>query len=185
MKEEKIKTAWEMFRYFFHISWFTFGGGWSIVTQMQKDFVDERKILTAEELLDIVSVGRSLPGTMIGNVAYLFGYRQAGVLGSVLAVFGMVLPPILILSVLTFVYTMFQDNIWVAKMLSGVRAAVVPIILTAALKLRRGAFPEKICYLLCIGGCVLNAVFGVNCVLVILLGVVAGAIMGKLKEATA
>lgn len=183
MNKEKLKKIWEVFTYFFHISWFTFGGGWSIVAQMQKDYVEKKQELTDEELLDIVSVGRSLPGTMIGNVAYLFGYRQAGILGGVLSVVGMVLPPMIILSVLTYCYVLFQENIWVAKMLGGVRAAVVPIILSAAIKLCKGAFPEKICYALCIGGCVLNLVFGVNCVLVILLGVAAGLLMGKWKEA--
>ena len=185
MRKEKRIKVWEVFSYFFHISWFTFGGGWSIVAQMQKDYVDGKKELTTEELLDIVSVGRSLPGTMIGNVAFLFGYRQAGLLGGLLAVAGMVLPPMLILSVLTFCYTAFKDTVWVAKMLTGVRAAVVPIILAAALKLRDGAFPEKICYVLCIVGCILNAVFGINCVLVILLGVAAGLIMGRFREAEA
>lgn len=183
MNKEKLKKIWEVFTYFFHISWFTFGGGWSIVAQMQKDYVEQKQELTDEELLDIVSVGRSLPGTMIGNVAYLFGYRQAGILGGVLSVVGMVLPPMIILSVLTYCYVLFKENIWVAKMLGGVRAAVVPIILSAAVKLCKGAFPEKICYALCIGGCVLNLVFGVNCVLVILLGVAAGLMMGKWKEA--
>ena len=185
MKKTSLKRIWEMFFYFFRISWFTFGGGWSIVAQMQKDFVDEKQELTAEELLDIVSVGRSLPGTMIGNVAYLFGYRRGGVLCGILAVIGMILPPMLILTVLTFGYSKFKDNLWVAKMLRGVRAAVVPIILVAALKLRKGAFPSKICYGICLGACVLNAFFGVNCVLVILLGVAAGLIMGKWKEAEA
>ena len=183
MNKEKLKKIWEVFTYFFHISWFTFGGGWSIVAQMQKDYVEKKQELTDEELLDIVSVGRSLPGTMIGNVAYLFGYRQAGILGGVLSVVGMVLPPMIILSVLTYCYVLFQENIWVAKMLGGVRAAVVPIILSAAIKLSKGAFPEKICYALCIGGCVLNLVFGVNCVVVILLGVATGLIIGKWKEA--
>ena len=183
MKKTSLKKIWEMFLYFFRISWFTFGGGWSIVAQMQKDYVEKKQELTDEELLDIVSVGRSLPGTMIGNVAYLFGYRQAGILGGVLSVVGMVLPPMIILSVLTYCYVLFKENIWVAKMLGGVRAAVVPIILSAAIKLCKGAFPEKICYALCIGGCVLNLVFGVNCVLVILLGVAAGLIIGKWKEA--
>ena len=185
MRKEKRIKVWEVFSYFFHISWFTFGGGWSIVAQMQKDYVDRKKELTTEELLDIVSVGRSLPGTMIGNVAFLFGYRQAGLLGGLLAVAGMVLPPMLILSVLTFCYTAFKDTVWVAKMLTGVRAAVVPIILAAALKLRDGAFPEKFCYVICIGGCILNAVFGINCVLVILLGVGAGLLMGRSREAEA
>ena len=78
MRKEKRIKVWEVFSYFFHISWFTFGGGWSIVAQMQKDYVDGKKELTTEELLDIVSVGRSLPGTMIGNVASCLAIVRQG-----------------------------------------------------------------------------------------------------------
>lgn len=176
---EKVKAAFSMFWYFFKISWFTFGGGWSIVAQMQKDFVDGKQVLTSEELLDIVSVGRSLPGTMIGNVAYLFGYRQAGVLGGVLAVIGMITPPMLILGILTYGYAAFKDNKWVAKALVGVRASVVPIIAVAGLKLREGAFPRKACYIICIGACLLNAIWNVNCILIILVSMVLGLILEK------
>ena len=91
----------------------------------------------------------------------------------------------IILSVLTYCYAMFKDNIWIAKMLTGVRSAVVPIILVAALKLREGAFPTKACYAIAIVACILNAFLNVNCVLVILLAVAAGLIMGKWKEAEA
>lgn len=181
MQKEKIKKAIELFLYFFRISWFTFGGGWSIVAQMQKDFVEDQKILTSEELLDIVSVGRSLPGTMIGNVAYLYGYHTCGVLGGVLSQIGMITPPMIILSIVTFGYTAFRDNLWVAKMLSGVRAAVMPIIAMAALKLRKGAFAYPICYSICIVGCLLSVVFNVNCVLIILFGMAAGLLIGKWK----
>lgn len=183
MRKEKIAKAWSLCCYFFHISWFTFGGGWSIVAQMQKDFVDDRKELSAQELLDIVSVGRSLPGTMIGNVAYLYGYHCCGFLGGLLSLAGMILPPMIILSVVTFGYSAFKENPWVAKMLAGVRASVVPIISIAALKLRNGAFAYKICYAVCAAGCVLSVVFNVNCVLIILFGMAAGLLIGKRKEA--
>ena len=119
------------------------------------------------------------------NVAYLFGHRQAGVLGGIAATVGMVTPPMIILSALTYCYAMFKDNIWIAKMLTGVRSAVVPIILVAALKLREGAFPTKACYAIAIVACILNAFLNVNCVLVILLAVAAGLIMGNWKEAEA
>ena len=184
MNSKKELGPFTIFLYFFRISWFTFGGGWSIVAQMQKDFVDDHPIMTAEELLDIVSVGRSLPGTMIGNVAYLFGYRQCGVFGGILAAVGMVMPPMLILSVLTVCYGALKDNIWVAKMLAGVRTAVVPIMASAAWKLRKGAFSNSVCYVICIGGCVMAAVFKVNCVLVILAGLLVGIVMGRRKGAS-
>lgn len=183
MKKQRFSSIWSLFCYFFRISWFTFGGGWSIIAQMQKDFVDDKHTLTSEELLDIVSVGRSLPGTMIGNVAYLFGHRQAGALGGLAALVGMVTPPMLILSVLTFGYTRFKDNLYVAKMLTGVRAAVVPIILAAALKLCKTAIPDRLSLILCIVACILNAWLNVNCVVLILAGLVIGLAIGKGKEA--
>ena len=182
MEKEKDFGALSIFLYFFHISWFTFGGGWSIVAQMQKDFVDKRKMLTEKELLDIVSVGRSLPGTMIGNVAFLFGYRQCGILGGFLAAIGMVLPPMLILLVLTFCYGMLKDNIWVAKMLSGVRAAVAPIMFSAAWKLKKAAFTSKLCYLIFLGACILSAVFDVSSIMIIFIGIAAGILMGQRGE---
>lgn len=183
--KERLKASWSLFFYFFRISWFTFGGGWSIVAQLQKDYVESKKDLTSEELLDIVSVGRSLPGTMIGNVAYLFGHRQAGVLGGLASLIGMVTPPMLILSVLTFGYSQFKDNLYVAKVLTGVRAAVVPIILAAALKLSKTAISDWFSITLCLVACVLNACFGVNCVILILCGLVIGLAAGKWKEAKA
>lgn len=182
---KRARQVLGLFFQFMKFGLFTFGGGWSIVAQMQKLYVEQEKVITSEELLDLTSVGRSLPGTMIGNVAYLFGHRQAGVLGGIAATVGMVTPPMIILSALTYCYAMFKDNIWIAKMLTGVRSAVVPIILVAALKLREGAFPTKACYAIAIVACILNAFLNVNCVLVILLAVAAGLIMGKWKEAEA
>ena len=74
-----LKKAAVLFGQFFQFGCFTFGGGWSIVAQMQKLYVEKEKTITSQELLDITSVGRSLPGTMIGNVAMLYGYRAAGI----------------------------------------------------------------------------------------------------------
>ena len=77
-----------LFWQFFKIGCYTFGGGWSIVAQMQKEYVEKRHWLTEEELLDITSVGRSLPGLMIGNVSYLFGYHVAGFPGALACLLG-------------------------------------------------------------------------------------------------
>lgn len=169
-----IKKAITLYLYFFRIGWFTFGGGWSIVAQMQTDYVEKTDTLTSEELLDMVSVARSLPGTMIGNVAYLFGYHQAGIFGGVLSVLGIISPPLIILSLLTLCYTNIKDNIWAAKALTGVRACVAPIIFSAVVKLHKNAFPEKFCYLIFIISCVLSLVFKVNCILLISMGILAG-----------
>ena len=77
-KAERVARALQLFRFFVKIGFFTFGGGWSILAQMQSEFVERRQWLTQEELLDIVSVGRSLPGIMIANISAPFGYHMGG-----------------------------------------------------------------------------------------------------------
>ena len=141
----RLKTAAGLFWYFFRIGWYTFGGGWSIVAQIEKDFVEKRGEITSGELLDIVSVGKSLPGLMIGNAAYLFGHHLAGVPGGVLAVLGISIPPLVLLSFLTVGYRAVRDNVWVERMLSGVRCVVAPVIVSAVGRLCRGAFPQRAC----------------------------------------
>lgn len=174
---KNLKKAFSLYWYFFRIGWFTFGGGWSIVAQMQKDYVEARHEIEGQELLDIVSVGRSLPGTMIGNVAYLFGYHMAGVLGGILSVLGIITPPLIILSVLTVFYNNVKDNVLIAKALVGVRAVVAPVILSAVLKLHKGAFPQKLCFVLCGVSCLLSLFFHISCVLLVVLGILSGLLM--------
>ena len=84
-KAERVARALQLFRFFVKIGFFTFGGGWSILAQMQSEFVERRQWLTQEELLDIVSVGRSLPGIMIANISALFGYHMGGALSAAAA----------------------------------------------------------------------------------------------------
>lgn len=184
---EKLRGALALYAYFFRIGWFTFGGGWSIVAQMQTDFVEREHKIDSQELLDIVSVGRSLPGTMIGNVAYLFGYHQGGVLSGVMAVLGIITPPLIILSALTVFYHNVRDNIWVAKALTGVRAVVAPVIFSAVLKLQKTDVPfsRVIFYALCLTGCVLSYVFHISCVLIVLVGVGLGLLLNFHRKGAA
>lgn len=179
---KKLKEALALYRYFFRIGWYTFGGGWSIVAQIEKDYVDARKEMTAEELLDMVSVGRSLPGLMIGNVSYLFGCRRAGALGGVFSVLGISTAPFFLLSVLTVGYHAVKDNVLVGRMLTGVRCVVAPVIFSAAWKLRKGAFPRPVCWLLCAAAFFAVAVLHLGSVTVVLLGAAAGLVLETLRK---
>ena len=101
----QCSRALELFLYFFKIGFYTFGGGWSIVAQIQQEYVQKKGWITDEDLLDITSVGRSLPGLMIGNVSYLFGYHVAGFPGALACLLGISLPSLIVLTVVTWCYT--------------------------------------------------------------------------------
>ena len=174
--------VWGLFWQFFKIGCYTFGGGWSIVAQMQKEYVQKRGWLTEEELLDITSVGRSLPGLMIGNVSYLFGYHVAGFPGAIACVTGMCIPPLLILTAVTWFYTQVRDNPYVSRAMVGVRATVVPIITSAALGLRKAALTDRFGYVILLLGFVLYLFFGMNCITIVLLGGLLGFLLSLWRE---
>ena len=121
---DKKRNPLQLFLEFAKFGCFTFGGGWSIIAQMQKLYVEKRKEITSQELLDLASVAKSLPGTMIGNVAMLYGYRVGGLAGGFAAVFGMILPPFAVILVISYFYAAFRANLWVNAALEGMHAAV-------------------------------------------------------------
>ena len=145
MEQTEKKARWvELTLTMLKIGLFTFGGGWSIVAQMQKEFVEKRGWLTAEELLDIGAMGRSFPGIMVVNTSVMLGYTLGGLRCALLCGFGMAFPAFVVMCLVTGCYTAVRDNVWVARAMVGVRAAVVPIILSACLGMRKSAVRDRV-----------------------------------------
>lgn len=179
MKKEKIKNGLMLFAFFFKIGCFTFGGGWSILAQMEQEFVDRRQWITKDELLEMVAVGKSVPGIMITNISMLFGYHVGGFWGGLCAVLGITCPAVLILSVVTCFYNVLKTNYWCHGALRGIQAAVVPIIGSAAFSLGRDALAKKKGILICGGAFLLSWFAGVSNVLLVLLGVAAALVLRR------
>ena len=180
--KQRIRDIAVLFCEFLQFGLFTFGGGWSIIAQMQKLYVEQKHVITSEELLDLTSVGRSLPGTMIGNVAMLYGYRVGGFLGGFLCVVAMITPPMLVLSVITYFYTLFKENLWVMSAMTGVRAAIVPIIASAAVNMVKGAFRFPPCFVLAAAAFALYLFFNVSCVMLVVMGIIGGLLISEYYE---
>ena len=171
-----------MFLEFAKFGCFTFGGGWSIIAQMQQLYVEKRKEITSQELLDLTSVAKSLPGTMIANVAMLYGYRVGGLWGGLAAVFGMILPPLAVIVAISYFYAAFRANLWVSAAMEGMQAAVVPIIFSAAINLVKGSMPYPPCVLLLLISVAAYLFTDLNPILLVILGVVLGLVIGSFYE---
>ena len=171
-----------MFLEFAKFGCFTFGGGWSIIAQMQQLYVEKRKEITSQELLDLTSVAKSLPGTMIANVAMLYGYRVGGLWGGLAAVFGMILPPLAVIVTISYFYAAFRANLWVSAAMEGMQAAVVPIIFSAAINLVKGSMPYPPCVLLLLISVAAYLFTDLNPILLVILGVVLGLVIGSYYE---
>ena len=171
-----------MFLEFAKFGCFTFGGGWSIIAQMQQLYVEKREEITSQELLDLTSVAKSLPGTLIANVAMLYGYRVGGLWGGLAAVFGMILPPLAVILVISYFYAAFRANLWVSAAMEGMQAAVVPIIFSAAINLVKGSMPYPPCVLLLLISVAAYLFTDLNPILLVILGVVLGLVIGSYYE---
>ena len=92
-----IKKLWKLFYSMVYLSTFTFGGGYVIVTLMQKKFVDEYHWINRDEMLDLVAIAQSAPGAIAVNGAIVVGYKIAGILGIIVSVIATILPPFIII----------------------------------------------------------------------------------------
>ncbi len=180
--KDKFKKSIELFLFFFKIGCFTFGGGWSILAQMDYEFIQKKHIITKEELLDITSVGRSMPGIMITNISIIFGYRVAGIIGAIAATLGIAFPSIIILTVVTYIYALIKDNIYIKYILSGIRSAVVPIIAASVISMWKAAIKDKLCFIVCLSALVLSLFSGLGNIQIVLLGILVALIMSEVKK---
>lgn len=126
---------WTLFRTMLIISAFTFGGGFVIVSLMKRRLVDDLHWLEEDEMLDMAALAQSAPGAIAVNAAILVGRRVAGVPGLIAAVAGTLIPPVALLSGLSFLYEAFAANEWVQAVLRGMQAGVAAVVADVALSL--------------------------------------------------
>ena len=170
-------TLWTLFTSMLYISAFTFGGGFVIVTFMKRKFVDGLHWLTEDEMLDMTALAQSAPGAIAVNAAILVGRRVAGTVGMLVAVVGTIIPPMVILSVISLFYVAFAHNRWVAAALSGMQAGVAAVICDVVINLGSRVVKERSALSIAIMAIafVAAAVFDVNVIIIILCAAAVGA----------
>lgn len=125
------------------ISAFTFGGGYVVVPMIRKYYVEKKHLFSEEELLNMAAVAQSTPGAIAMNLSALAGYRTAGILGVLVSCTAAVLPPLLILSMLSVCYQSFSSNEIIAKILLGMQAGVAAVIVELIMDMFRAIIREK------------------------------------------
>ena len=166
----KPHRLWTLFTSMLYISAFTFGGGFVIVSLMQKKFVEELHWLEEDEMLDMTALAQASPGAIAVNGAILVGRKLAGIPGISVAVLGTILPPMVILSLISLAYEAFATNLWVARALKGMQAGVAAVIVDVSLNLGTRVVKERdpLCIALMIVAFVLNYALHVNVIYIIL-----------------
>ena len=126
-----------------YLSAFTFGGGYVIITLMKQKFVDELHWIDDDEMLDMVAIAQSSPGPIAVNGAVIIGYKLEGIAGVFSAVLGAVLPPFVILTVISMFYSAFRNLFVVQSLLTGMKAGVSAVILSVVYDMAAGVVKGK------------------------------------------
>ena len=145
--EEKImnrkNVLWKLFVSTLYLSAFTFGGGYVIVTLIKQKFVDELHWIEEDEMLDLIAIAQSAPGAIAINGAIVVGYKLAGLLGAIVAIIATIIPPFVIITVISYFYELFRDNFIVSKLLSGMQAGVGAVIASVVWDMGGGVLKQK------------------------------------------
>ena len=176
------KVLIKLFLSTLYLSAFTFGGGYVIVTLMKNKFVDECHWIEEKEMLDLVAIAQSAPGAIAVNGAIVVGYKLAGIIGVLVATVATVIPPFLIISVISVFYTLFRENRFIAYILDGMQAGVGAVIASVNIHMGFGIVKEnRISFVIMAAVFVLSLYFKINIIYIILLCILIGVIKTLLQ----
>ena len=119
------------------LSAFTFGGGYVIVSLMKKTFVDKFHWIENDEMLDLVAIAETAPGSIAISGAIVVGYKLAGLLGMLITVVATAIPPLVTISLIALGYQAVSDNEPVKRLLLGMQAGVAAVIFAVVWDLAR------------------------------------------------
>lgn len=132
---------WQLFTVFARIGAFTFGGGWAMISIIEREIVTNRGWLNREEFLDLLAVAQALPGILAVNIAASLGDRLGGRRGAVAAALGAIMPSFCIILGIAIFLTpdIIENNHVVASVFKGIRPAVVALIVAPVLTTAKSA----------------------------------------------
>ncbi|MDE6288372.1 MAG: chromate transporter [Muribaculaceae bacterium] len=144
MKIENKKSGaqlWQLFATFFKIGAFTFGGGWAMISIIQREIVERHAWIDKEEFLDLLAVAQSLPGILAVNISVAVGDKLRSLLGSSIAALGTILPSFLIILAIAIFLTpdLITNNPVLSAIFRGIRPAVVALIVAPVITSARAA----------------------------------------------
>ena len=166
----------DLFLTFARIGLFTFGGGYAMISLIDRSCVEKKRWISHDEMMDITVIAESTPGPIAINCATYVGYKQKGLVGAVAATVGIILPSFCIIFIISSFLDGFLEIAWIAHAFMGIKIAVGILILDAAVKMI-SKMPKKPLPLAIMGGAfcamMLANIFAV-CVSSITLMLIAG-----------
>ncbi len=163
-----------LFLSFLKIGAFTFGGGYAMISLIQKEVVDNKKWLTEKDILDVVAIAETTPGPIAINAATFVGYKVNGIKGALVSTVGVVLPSFVIIELVATLFRKYMDYQIVQNAFWGVRISVLALIVKAFITMLKQCPKNVISYAVAALSLIAVAFFDINALLII----VAAAFLG-------
>ena len=139
-----MRILFDLFFTFAKIGFFTFGGGYAMISLIEHTCVDQKAWITHDDMMNVTVIAESTPGPIAINCATFVGYRQKGFVGALVATLGMTLPSFVIIYLISMFLDDFLDIAWIANAFQGIKIAVGLLILDAALTMLKKARKTRI-----------------------------------------
>ncbi len=167
----------DLFVSFLRVGAFAFGGGYAMIPLISREVVSIRGWLDMAEFVDVIAISQGTPGPIAINSATYVGFKVAGILGSLTATFGVVLPAFTIMMILGRLFLKYSEVPVVQDMLAGIRPVVVALILSAALSVFPTSVTGVIPGIVAVAVVVAILVFNIDPILLLVLSGVLGLVL--------
>ena len=141
-------SLWKIYRVFAQMGAVCFGGGYAMLSLVQRVVVEEHGWATEEELMDYYAIGQCTPGVIAVNVSTFIGHKLRGLPGAIAASLGFISPSIFFITLIAAFLESFASNVYVAHALAGIRVCVCVLILNAVLALGQKAIKNKLSWVI-------------------------------------
>jgi chromate transporter len=162
-----------------------FGGGFVVLNMIRDKFCRKYGWITEDEVTDLIALAQSSPGTIAGNALMLVGYTVAGFWGSVAAMVGSIIPPLLIISLVSVFYDSLRDSAAVVYLLRGLQTAVGAVIASLCIDMMDNATKRARdipALVICALSLLCSFVFNVHAIYIIVVGALLGMIVTLIRE---
>jgi chromate transporter len=134
-----MATLWQLAAVFLKIGLLGFGGPFSLIAIMQKEVVERRKWLTAEDFTHCVGIGTITPGPIFFASAIFVGYRLRGFRGAAICGGGALLPGFILVVAVAALYVRIEQHPWVLIISRGIAAGVLGLFVSVVWKTGKAA----------------------------------------------
>ena len=172
----------QLFWTYLKIGTFTIGGGYVMLSMIEREIVEYRRWIEQEEFLNMIALAQAAPGLIAVNSAIFIGWRIGGWRGVIATVLGAVLPSFLIILAIAMVFQDYKDYPAVEAIFKGIRPAVVALIAAPLCKMAKNAKITWATALIPIAGALLIWLGGLSPIWIILITVFATLGYTYLKE---